>query len=268
MAPGTPQAQSGNGSITVTFAAASGTTPSGYALSGAPAGATLTPAAVGPQGPFTFQVNGGSCDKQYSFTVVAHYAGGAGDKASQPSAPVRPCLAPAPPTGLAAQVPQGGHGATVTWNGAGSGTTYTLTWPGGSAKTTSTSHTITGLTNGRTYTFTVKAANAAGSGSAGGTIDLTPPSQTMNIAHNTDDRQPLAIRTQPSTNSGGRAGTIPGNTSPPVTVYCRTTGTSETQPYDHTTSNVWAKITYQGISGYVADIYLDSRYNPRVWQCT
>ncbi|WP_169922950.1 hypothetical protein, partial [Streptomyces albus] len=66
--PGTPQAQSGPGTVTVTFAPSPGVKPTGYRLEGAPAGAEVKPGKVGPDGPFTFEVKGGSCDQQYSFS--------------------------------------------------------------------------------------------------------------------------------------------------------------------------------------------------------
>jgi hypothetical protein len=271
-APGTPQAQSGSGSITITFAAASGVTPVRYILKGAPAGATVTPNEVGPNGPFTFVVKGGSCAQQYSFTVVAQYAAGAGDKGSAPSAPVRPCIAPGAPQGLNVTTATGGHGGTVTWQApadSGSPVTYTVSGPSGTVRTQNTTQTYTGLTNSQTYAVSVTASNEAGSSAAvGGTLNLTPPDQTMNIAHNMNDTKPLYIRSQASTTSGRRNGSIPGMTSPSVTVHCKTTGTTVTHPYDKVTSNVWGKITYNGISGYIADIYLDSRNNAAVWDCT
>ncbi|MEU2354883.1 hypothetical protein ABZ599_18265 [Streptomyces misionensis] len=271
-APGTPQAESGSGSITITFAAASGVTPEQYVLKGAPAGATVTPNAVGPDGPFTFEVRGGSCARQYSFTVVARYAAGGGERESAPSAPVRPCVSPGAPRNLRVTAAPGGHGGTLTWQapvGAGAAVTYTVHGPSGTVTTRQTSQKYTGLTNSRTYAVSVTAANAAGSGTTvGGTLDLTPPDQRMEIAHNDNDTIDLGIRSEPTSKSGHRNGAIPGMKSPTVTVHCKTTGSSETHPYTHVTSNVWAKISSGYGSGYIADIYLDSRNNPAVWQCT
>ncbi|WUH93665.1 hypothetical protein OG900_28510 [Streptomyces sp. NBC_00433] len=270
-APGTPQVQSGAGGITVTFAAASGVTPQGYVLKGAPADATVAPSEVGPGGPFTFDVRGGSCSRQYTFTVVAKYAGGAGDKESAPSAPARPCLAPGAPQNLQVTYPTGGHGGTLSWQAptdAGSPTTYTVTGPS-TVTTENTSHTYTGLANSQAYAVSVTASNAAGSsGTVGGTLDLTPPDQKMNITNNSHDTIPVGIRSQPTTKAGQHIGGIPGKTTPQVTVHCKTVGSTENDPYSKTTSDVWASITYEGTSGYVADVYLDARDNPAVWSCT
>ena len=270
-APGTPQAQSGNGIITITFAAASGVTPTRYVLRGLADGQTATPDELGPDGSFTFEVKGGSCDKQYSYTVVAEYAAGAPSKESQPSAPVRPCIAPGAPQGLTVTPAQTGHGGTLNWqapSGADASVTYTVSGPGGTQTTTATTYTYTNLQNSNTYAVSVTASNAAGSGgAAGGTLNLTPPDKLKNIVHNDNDNNPLYIRSGPST-SNGKAGQIPGNSTPAVTVHCKTTGQSVTHPFTHQTSAIWGKISYQGVNGYVADIYLDSRYDNDVWDCT
>ncbi|WP_416979302.1 fibronectin type III domain-containing protein [Streptomyces sp. T028] len=267
-APGTPQAQSGAGVIRITFAAASGVTPKRYVLRGAAAGQTVTPEEVGPEGPFTFEVRGGSCDQQYSFTVVAEYAGGAPSKESAPSVPARPCIAPGAPQQLTITPAGGGHGGTVTWQppqGADGSVTYVIN---GTQQVTGTTYTYTGLKNGSKYPVSVTASNAAGSGGAvNGTLDLTPPDKVKGIVHNLNDSTPLAIRTVPSTTEGGRVTRIPGMTQPDVTVHCKTTGSQETHPYTGAVSNVWGKITWNGYTGYVADIYLDSRLDPDIWDC-
>jgi hypothetical protein len=81
-----------------------------------------------------------------------------------------PLLVPGSPTGVTA-VPGDGY-ATVTWSapaadGGSSVTQYTATSsPGGKTVTTSsTSAVVTELTNGTSYTFTVAATNAIGTGS-------------------------------------------------------------------------------------------------------
>ncbi|MDJ0341976.1 fibronectin type III domain-containing protein [Streptomyces sp. H10-C2] len=269
--PGTPQAQSGAGTITLTFQPASGLTPKRYVLKGLAGGQTATPSEAGPNGPFTFQVNGGSCGTQYSYTVVAEYAAGAASKESQASAPVRPCVAPGAPQSLDVSNHTGGHGATVSWTApsGSSGVTYTVTWPGGSSSTQSTSHSVTGLQNSQQYNVSVSTKNAAGSGaSTSGTIDLTPPNQTMNITHNNNSASQLAIRTDPSTSTGGRAGLFPAYYQSAVTVHCKIAGESVSHDVSGVTSNIWGKISSSYGNGYVADVYLDSRNNSNVWDCS
>lgn len=269
-APGAPQAESRSGAIRITFAEALGATPQRYVLKGAAPGQTVNPDEVGPEGPFAFEVEGGSCEEQYSFTVVAEYGGGRPDKESAPSASARPCVAPGAPRELAATPAQGGHGGTVTWEApqAGGGrVTYTVNGPDGTARTTEATYPYEKLENGYTYSVSVTASNAAGAGAATfGTLNLIPPRQKMHIIRNDENTDTVGIRNQPSHTHGGRAGSIPGMTSPEVTVHCRTKGT--TPPHDEVHTDVWARITYEGTTGYVSDIFLDSRLNPEVWECT
>lgn len=276
-APGAPQAESRMGAIRLTFAKALGATPRRYVLKGQTPDQTVTPDGIGPDGPFTFEVRGGSCEEQYSFTVVAEYGGGKPSKESAPSALARPCVAPGVPRDLTFTPAQGGHGGTVAWQppqGADGALKYAINGPGGTAETTATSHTYKGLRNGVIRSVAVMASNAAGSGGAtSGWIDLTPPAQTMNIVHNDNDGSTVGIRTEPSSTSGIRAGKIPGMSSPEVTVHCNTKGTTQTHDYTGATTNVWARLTYydptndQNITGYTSDIFVDSRLNPDVWEC-
>ena len=105
----------------------------------------------------------------YQFRVSAINAAGAGSP-SAASASMTPRTVPGAPTGVTATA--GNAQATVTWGVPGNGgdpiTSYTATAsPGGATCTsTGTSCTISGLANGTAYTFTVRAANGAGSGPA------------------------------------------------------------------------------------------------------
>ncbi len=277
MAPGTPQVESGDGSITVTFAAASGTTPRSYTLGGAVAGLTVTPRSVGPNGPFTFQVTGGSCAQTYTFTVVAHYSGGAGDQSSQPSAPGRPCVAPRNPQ-VTVTIPQGGHGADWKWDPVGpqSTTTYSMLFRGGTTGGTGTDESVKEVPNGATYPWTLTTTNPAGSSTRSGTVDLRPPSKQLSVTDNSNNGDPLYIRTQPSTTSGGRDGSIPaGDNSTILTVECQVGGSQVTNDNGNYTSAVWDRIDWNGRTDYVSDLWVATadhrtgQYSPQdVWQCT
>jgi hypothetical protein len=104
----------------------------------------------------------------YTFTVVATNAIGAGAP-STPSDPVTPFTTPSVPTNVTAVA--GNASAIVTWtapadDGGAPITGYTIQAVDDTIVVTvdgaTTSTTITGLTNGRAYLFTVVATNAAG----------------------------------------------------------------------------------------------------------
>jgi hypothetical protein len=83
---------------------------------------------------------------------------------------------PAAPTGVSAAAGQ--EQATVSWTavtGQISGYTATASPGGQSCTTTTTSRTVTGLTAGTTYTFTVTAANEFGSGPASSPSNSVTP---------------------------------------------------------------------------------------------
>ncbi|MFI9760779.1 hypothetical protein ACIHFB_22850 [Streptomyces sp. NPDC051963] len=268
-APGAPQAESRSGGIRLTFAEALGATPERYVLKGLAPDQTVTPDEIGPDGPFTFDVSGGSCEEQYSFTVVAEYGGGRPGKESAPSARARPCIAPGAPQEFTVTPAQGGHGGTVTWQppqDAGGPVAYTVSGPDGTVETRDTGRTYANLKNGYTHVVSVTARNPAGSGGAAiGTLDLIPRPQTMTIVNNQSNNNSVGIRTKPSIQEGERAGSIPGMTSPEVTVTCYTKGQELTQAGE--TTDIWARITYLGMSGYTFDVYVHARFNPDVWEC-
>ena len=168
-APGSVTAVAWAGTAVVTWApaAANGSPITGYTVTATPGGRTITLDETWAEATFTELTNG----TPYTFTVTATNAVGTGP-ASTPTTPVTPAAVPTAPQTVTAVA--GNHSAVVSWtSGAGNGapiTGYTVTtWPGGkdvtvaaSARTT----TVTGLANGATYTFTVTATNAVGTGQA------------------------------------------------------------------------------------------------------
>jgi len=126
----------------------------------------------------------------YTFTVAATNLTGTGSPSAPsnsvtPTAPTAP-TAPAAPTGVTAA--PGNARATVTWtspsNGGSAITSYTVTpYVAGVAQPATTltgsppatAATITGLTNGVTYTFTVSATNVVGAGPASAPSNSTTP---------------------------------------------------------------------------------------------
>ncbi|MDQ1634069.1 MAG: large repetitive protein, partial [Frankiaceae bacterium] len=119
-------------------------------------------------------INGLKNGQSYAFSVQASNANGAGPSATSalvtPAVPLTP---PGPPTAVVGHA--GSTSATVTWlppasNGGSPITGYTVTSSPDDRSTTvggsAVSAQLTGLTNGTSYTFTVRATNAKGSSAA------------------------------------------------------------------------------------------------------
>lgn len=248
-APGAVTARSGPGTVTVTFSAATGGKVGRYTLRTSGDGRS-TPQSVDADGPFRFEFTGGDCANEYTFTVVAHWSGG--EVESEPSAGVRPCVAPGSPGGFAAKARN--RGAELTWTapeGAGDDTTYELTGAATKDGVKGTSFTADGLKNNQKHTFSLKARNAAGESPdvATAEVDLAYPRQQYKNASN-DDTNTL-IRTTPSTS--GTAGTIPKGQYITLTVICQVKGTSYTDTSTGRTSDVWNRIESQYGNGYLND---------------
>ena len=180
-APVDVAATAGRGSATVTWTAPSdeGSPITGYTVTSS-GGQTCVTAST------TCTVTGLTNGTAYTFTVTATNAQGTG-LPSAPSAPITPSTVPDAPTGVVATA--GNGSATVTWNAPfneGSPVTgYTVTAsnsnpPKTCTTTGATTCSISGLANGATYTFTVKATNANGTGSA--STPSSPVVPTSNTA--------------------------------------------------------------------------------------
>jgi hypothetical protein len=205
-APAPPAAPTGvtatatKGSATVTWTAPSqGTSPiTSYTVTPYIGSAAQAPTTVTGSPPATSTtINGLTNGTTYTFTVAATNAVGTGppSAASNPVTISNP-TAPAAPTEVTAT--PGNTSVTVTWSAPSANgspiTSYTVTPYIGSAAqapTTvtgsppATSTTINGLTNGTTYTFTVAATNAVGTG---------PPSTASNPVTPTGTTSPAFVQ--------------------------------------------------------------------------
>ncbi|MFB4309110.1 fibronectin type III domain-containing protein [Actinomadura sp. GTD37] len=281
--PGAPSNISvtpGSGTMRVDFQPAQGDGVLGYVLKDVPAGMTASPSAIGAgAGPFTFTVAGGDCGREYRFRVAARYKDDRGRTREQVSAasdPVRPCVTPGAPTGLAAQATS--SGAKVSWTppqGAG-GVTYRLAYDGpvsGSATGPNTSATLSDVYTNGSYSFTVTAANDAGTGAAarlGAT--LTGPAAKYAVERN--GNSDAYIRATPDGKNGGLVATMHDNNGEPVSVGCQVQGTYYTHPNDsNLAGDKYVKITWQGKTGYVLGYLVNtpgdwrSFAGPPVWKC-
>jgi hypothetical protein len=182
--PGPPtnaSATAGNGQASVSWSAPAsdgGSTISAYTATASPGGQTCS-----TTGALGCTVTGLTNGTSYTFTVIATNAVGPGSP-SAPTNAVTPTAAPTvpgPPTNASATA--GNGQASVSWSAPASdgGSTisaYTATAsPGGQTCSTTGALgcTVTGLTNGTTYTFTVIATNAVGPGSPSAPSNAVTP---------------------------------------------------------------------------------------------
>nr|WP_230209349.1 DUF4082 domain-containing protein [Tetrasphaera sp. HKS02] len=226
-APGAPTAvtaTAGNVSAVVSWTApADGGSPiTGYTItpyigSSAQASTTISGSPPATSAAVTGLTNGTT----YTFTVSATNAIGTGPS-SAASPPVTPATVPSAPTGVAATA--GNASATVSWTAPSSGgspiTSYVVTpYIGGTAQAgtiisgspPATAATISGLTNGTAYTFTVSATNAVGTG--------LPSAQSASVTPATRPASPTAVTATAGSGSAVVSWTAPSSGGSPITLY-------------------------------------------------
>ncbi len=236
--PGKPTSVTGIPSdqqVTVSWNAPSvtgGTPITGYTVTSSPGGFTCTSAAPTT----TCVVSGLTNGTSYTFTVVATNAAG-NSLPSNPTASITPSVPPDAPTGVVAT--PGNTNALVSWtapvdDGGVPITGYTVTaspGPRTCTTTTLTSCTVTGLTNGVSYTFTVTATNARGTSPASApsaaVIPATVPSAPTGVQVVPANQQVTVSWTTPVSN-GGLPITGYTVTSTPGGVTCSTVAPTTT----------------------------------------
>ena len=189
-APTNPSAEGGNAQAIVRFTAPTnngGSAISSYKVISSPGNISAT----GLNSPIT--ISGLSNGVAYTFTVNALNAVGEGSSSSSTNSvtPDAPLTAPGVPViGLATS---GNSEASVNYippasNGGSAITSYTVTSTPGNITSTGTTNPlrIIGLTNGVSYTFTVKATNAIGTGR-----ESAPSNSVLPMAANSAPSAPI-----------------------------------------------------------------------------
>jgi hypothetical protein len=238
VAPTTVVAVAGNASAQVSWSASPGVPGFpilGYRVASSPGGFTCATSATPPSLPATTcNVTGLTNGQAYTFTVVAISNAGV-SPSSAASAPVTPQGGPNPPTAVTAVA--GDRSATVSWTppastAGGPVTSYRVTSsPDGRTCTTqatppatpATTCTVTGLTNGQAYTFTVVAISATGtSASSTASAPVTPftTQVTIRITDSSRDGRKIIVK-------GTTQGVDPGDT---LDVLIRNSGKGQFNP--------------------------------------
>ena len=250
-APGAPTAVTAVGGYTQ--AAVSWTAPTsnggaavtGYTVTSSTGGHTCTTSTT------SCIVTGLTDGTSYTFTVTSTNAAGTSGASSASNSVTPSTTVPGAPTGVTA-TSFASTQSVVTWtapasNGGAAISKYTVTSSGGqtctTANGTTTTCTVTGLTNGTAYTFTVTATNsvgtsAASAASAPAVPSTVPGAPTSVVATAHNSAQSAVSWTAPASNggnpitaytvtsSGGQTCTTTGATS--CTVTGLTNGTSYT----------------------------------------
>lgn len=210
-APSAVAATPGDRSATVTWTAPAshgGSPITHYVVTASPGNSSATVPATATTGTVARLSNGTA----YRFTVSAVNAVGTSPASAQ-SAAVTPRTVPGAPTSVTAT--PGNGTAQVSWaapasNGGAAITGYTIiTAPGGqtvNVAATATTGTVTGLTNGTAYRFTVVATNAAGNSVASSqSASVTPrtvPTAPTGVTATSGDRTAQVSWTAPASNGG------------------------------------------------------------------
>jgi fibronectin type 3 domain-containing protein len=172
-------ATAGNGQVSLSWTASSGATSYNVYEGTASGSESTTPIATGVTSA-AYSVSGLTNGTEYYFKVAAVNASGSSGLSNEASATPTPAV-PAAPTGLTATAGSGSVG--LTWTASAGALTYNVyegTVSNGESATpvatgiSGTSYSVSGLTNGTAYFFTVAAANAGGTSGYSNQATATP----------------------------------------------------------------------------------------------
>ncbi|HZN71140.1 MAG TPA: discoidin domain-containing protein [Micromonosporaceae bacterium] len=177
------QATPGNASVTLSWSASTSGSPTSYRIyRGTKSdGEANTPVGTTNGTTRTFTDTGLQNNRQYFYFVQAYNAVGGSPLSNEVSAtPAATGTVPAPPGGVVANA--GNASVGLSWNASAGATGYSVyrgTTPGGQGTTaiadpTTTSFTDTGLVNGTTYYYKVRARNASGTSPLSAEASATP----------------------------------------------------------------------------------------------
>jgi hypothetical protein len=275
-APTGASALAGNTVATVSWTAPASDNGAGitqYTATSTPGGKTCTSTSTLPASPATTcEITGLSNGTPYTFAVTATNIDGAGS-ASGSSGSVIPSTVPDAPTGASATA--GNQSAVVSWtvpNDQGrtilsykvTATDLTHAFNGGQTVTgLADPATVSGLTNGDSYTFTVVATNADGTGAASTPSNAVTPTALVPVAITSASSTAVAAGKQVSfrvTANGYPLATITKSGAPTWLKLNATTGTSTSVAYKMSgmapaTSGGAHTFTIEASNGVSAPVY-------------
>ena len=171
----------------------------------------IFPSAIAPQagGRDSFVKKDLTNDTVYTFTLFARNASGAGDPDTASATPI---AVPVAPENFVAERGSNEGEVALSWDDPSNntitkyqvstdgGTNYTDIPNSGQGQTNATGYTVTGLTNGREYTFELRAVNSAGESPSSDSKNATPlwPAPTNLTATADDGRVHLEWDRNPS----------------------------------------------------------------------